>query len=231
MDPQIKDVLTLLDEAAHKRWSIREEQFKMYKIDTTAVAQAQQMGFIHWTGANYILTATGHEKLLQYESVDSLREIRKHLRVDKKGVIFDSNAYDKILEGALTKSDIELSRHKGFDYYITHIQADEVVRCPEVDRRQRLTLAMLTLKPIVIPTDSTVAGVSRVGFSRLSDGQDMESIRNGSQRHTNDALIGETAIKNKLILVTEDDRLRTKVKDAKGIAMTIAEFKNEIEKE
>jgi len=44
-------------------------------------------------------------------------------------------------------------------------------------------------------------------------------------KHTEDALIGETAIKNSFVLVSHDDRLRNLVKELGGTALSIEDFK------
>jgi len=141
----------------------------------------------------------------------------------KKGVIFDSNIYDLIADGSL---DINLLSEKKeeFEFYITHIQIDELTKCSDEDKRARLVLFQTKLSPIVIPTESVVLGKSRLGEARLGNAKIFEEIKKENLEHTEDALIGETAIKNNLILVTEDTRLKNKVNSLNGKAISLEEF-------
>ena len=148
---------------------------------------------------------------------------------NKTRVIFDSNVYDLIANGNL---DITLLSEKkeDFEFYITHIQTDEINKCSDEDKRARLFLFITKLSPIVIPTESFILDKSRLGEARLGDAKIFEEIRKENLKHTGDALIGEVAIKNKFILVTEDIQLKNKVISLNGKAISLEDFKESLGK-
>ena len=86
---------------------------------------------------------------------------------------------------------------------------------------------MFTTKvsPLMIPTESVICGVSRFGEAKFGDGKIIEEIRKENLKHTKDALIGEVAIKNNFLLVTEDVRLKNKVNSLNGKAINLNGFK------
>jgi len=59
--------------------------------------------------------------------------------------------------------------------------------------------------------------------------QDFEKLRQENYNHTEDALIGEVAIKNKLLLITNDKTLRSRVNSNGGRAINLEEFKEVLE--
>ncbi|MFH1432579.1 MAG: hypothetical protein ABIG84_05145 [archaeon] len=175
------------------------------------------------------------DKLIEYNYSFYLKEkgetiLRDYLMIealDKKNtpklkIIFDSNVYDEIVSGNLNLNTINKEK---YEFYITHIQSDEISSCPDNEKRQVLTLFLLKIAPIIIPTESIVLDVSRFGEAKFGDGQLLEKLKIGNSKHTKDALIGETAIKNKLILVTNDKKMNIRVNLNGGKAIDIHEFK------
>jgi len=146
---------------------------------------------------------------------------------DKIKVIFDSNIYDLIADGSLNINLLS-EKKEDFELYITHIQIDEINQCPDKDKRARLFLFKSKLSPIVIPTESLILGTSRLGEARFGDGKILEEIRKENLNNTKDALIGETAIKNNLLLVTEDNQLKKKLISLNGKAINLEEFKGSL---
>lgn len=162
---------------------------------------------------------------------DYFTEEPKTLQNKKKNkVIFDSNIYDLVADGTLN-IDLLSEKKDDFELYITHIQIDEINKCSDEDKRARLFLVKSKLSPIVIPTESSILGTSRFGEARFGDGKIIEEIRKGNLKHTEDALIGEVAIKNDYILVTEDGKLKNKVNSLNGTAMSLKEFKESLKNE
>ena len=146
---------------------------------------------------------------------------------NKTRIIFDSNIYDLIADGSLNINLLS-GKKEDFEFYITHIQTDEINKCSDEDKRARLFLFTTKLSPIVIPTESFISNKSRLGEARLGDSKILEEIRKENLKHTEDALIGETAIKNNLLLVTEDVRLKNKVNSLNGKAINLEEFKESL---
>lgn len=137
--------------------------------------------------------------------------------------MFDTNIFDAILDG---KIDINQFPNK-FSYFVTHVQKDEIeaIRQPEkLKRKEQLLKLFKEIKKEEIVTEGCVVGASKVGKAKIGNGGILEKLRKGNLKHTEDALIGETAIKNNLILVTNDDKLRKKSKSLGGQAITFLQF-------
>lgn len=140
-------------------------------------------------------------------------------------LIFDSNVFDEFISGVL---DINFIKEKKWEVYITHIQIDEINNCGNSERRALLFNFMLEIRPFKSPTESFIIGTSRIGSAKLSGNDDIfEKLKAENPKHINDALIGETAIKNDLILITNDLKLKKKVIELGGNSLTVDELINE----
>lgn len=143
----------------------------------------------------------------------------------KEKYMFDTNIFDDIVNGKLGIADI--GRYKNFkkaEIYVTHIQIDENNKCSDVDKRARLNIFMVKIRPILIPTSSCAFDRSRFDESKFGDGIIFNKIKKGNIKHVEDALIGETAIKEGIILVTNDRRLKKIVIELGGNALFLNEF-------
>lgn len=150
--------------------------------------------------------------------VKSLKESKDRIKV-----MFDNDILNKIVEGQLDMDYIIKSNK--FEFYATHIQSDQVNRCPDNEKRAMLTLNLTKLSPILLPTESFVLGTSRLGEAKWGDGEVLEGLRKENQNHTEDALIGEVAIKKGILLVTNDKTLKSRVNSNSGRAINLDEFK------
>lgn len=141
--------------------------------------------------------------------------------------MFDTNIFDSVLD---EKVDINKFPNN-YEFFVTHIQKDEIeaIDKPEKqDKKKKLLGLFKELNQEKMSTESAVWGVSKWGESKwTSENNLIEELRKGNLKHTEDALIGETAIKNNLILVTNNtnDLLR-RVKALGGKAITFEQFKN-----
>lgn len=164
------------------------------------------------------MSEKGSKVLREYLLIESNKPKKR-----RQKIIFDSNIYDLVADGSL---DINIfsDKKENFEFYITHIQIDEINKCPDEDKRARLFLFMTKVSPIVIPTESIILGTSRFGEAKFGDGKIIEEIRKENIRHTEDALIGEVAIKQNIILVSEDIRLCKKVNQLNGEALSLKKF-------
>lgn len=143
----------------------------------------------------------------------------------KEKYMFDTNIFDDIVNGKLGIANI--ARYKNFkkaEIYVTHIQIDENNKCSDVDKRARLNIFMVKIRPILIPTSSCAFDISRFDESKFGDGIIFDEIKKGNIKHVEDALIGETAIKEGIILVTNDRRLKNIVIELGGNALFLNEF-------
>lgn len=137
-------------------------------------------------------------------------------------VIFDSNVFDDIIKG---KIDLDIINKSGIDIYITHLQVDEINECPDKEKRALLFNFMTTIRPNKIPTESFCIGVSRINGTKINDGSGLiEKLQAGNPNNANDALIGETAIRNELTLITNDKKLKNRVIVFGGKALTVDEL-------
>ena len=178
---------------------------------------------ITWAGT-FSLTIDGDKVLRDY-----LILAAQHQKEPSEKYIFDSNVFDDLISGKLDVEKINLYKSaKNVEFYITHVQSDELNRCKSDEKRAQLFLAVISLRPIVLPTSSFVWGKSRFGLARMSDGKDFEELRLGNAKHTDDALIGETAVKHKITLVTNDRGLRQRIVSAGGDAISVEEFQKRI---
>lgn len=138
------------------------------------------------------------------------------------GFMFDTTVFNDILNNKL---DTKTFR-KDCNYFVTHIQFDQLCSTRDSGRRKQLLSIFASIEKEEIPTESVVLDVSRLGMAKLGDGKLLEELRKGNLKHTEDALIGETAIKNSLILVTDDDTLFKRVNKLGGEAIKLCDFLN-----
>lgn len=158
--------------------------------------------------------------------------------MDKRiSCMFDTVAFncaldigDSALKAAYARGELRL--------YATHIQRDELCNTKEPDRRGKLIEIFEFLVPRdtdpehagEIPTESAVIGVSRFGKAKFSDGvlyQRILTAMDECKKENNnkrDALIAETAIRNNLILVTDDKVLAKVTRQFGGEAISFDEL-------
>lgn len=175
-------------------------------------------GLVGWGGSNFYITPEGDKILRDYLIIESQKS-----KIKTK-IIFDSNVYNEIANGNLNINLLEKNKDK-YEFYITHIQIDEMNKCLDIEKRAKLFLFKSKLTPIVIPTESFILGTSRLGEARLGDSNILEKLRKGNLKNTNDALIGEVAIKNCITLITNDKNLKQNVNSNKGNAIDLDKFK------
>jgi hypothetical protein len=132
-------------------------------------------------------------------------------------IMLDSNIYDKIV--AMPPMVERLNQFSGEGELIilrTHIQEDELNRIP--DRKKREAVAKIITKTIA--TSGFVWDKSKYDAGTWGDGSStgvsVDDIRSSSGGHTEDALIATSAAGNADVLVTDDKRLRNRMKDLKA---------------
>ncbi len=145
-----------------------------------------------------------------------------NIRARKMKYVVDTCAIDRIAD-ELFDPDSELPA--GAEFYITHVQHDELNSIPYQykDRRARLVLATAKLRPMLVPTESMVWDVSRWGQAKWGDGMTYNDLRTAldarNRRKANnsrDALIAESALKNSWILLTADRDIADVVEELGG---------------
>lgn len=213
------DVLKIIQEGKDNNWSIDFESLEKKDYEKGLLKVMVNEEIVGWSGANFYITEKGDKILRDYLIIESQNKEQAKIKI-----IFDSHIFDKILDGNLDISLLEKNKEQ-YEFYITHLQVDEINDCPDKEKRAKLFLFMGKIRPIIIPTSSFVLGKSRLGEARLGDSIIFEELRGGNIKHTKDALIGETAIKENLILVTNDNTLKNRVNSKEGKAITLEEFK------
>lgn len=221
MDEKKINALKKIQEFRDKKISPDYESLGKEGFDKSLLRVMKSEGLIKWGGV-FSITEKGEKALREYLIINSSK-------IDEKlKIILDSNIFDDIISGNLKIDDSVKTKA---EFYITHLQVDEINKCPDEEKRAKLFLFMGKASPVIIPTSSFVLGRSRLGEARLGDGIIFEELKKGNIKHTEDALIGETAIKENLILVTQDKTLKNKVNSQGGKAIDLTEFKRLLEDE
>ena len=219
MDEKKINALKKIQEFRDKKNSPDFESLEKEGFDKSTLRVMENEGLIRFAGV-FSITEKGEQILRDYLVIDSTK------KDDKLRIILDSNLFDDIVTGNLK---IDENIKKKAEFYITHIQVDEINKCSDEEKRAKLFLFMGKASPVIIPTASFILGKSRLGEARLGDGIIFEELKKGNIKHTDDALIGETAIKDNLILVTQDVTLKNKVNSQGGKAIDLLEFKELLE--
>ena len=130
--------------------------------------------------------------------------------------VVDTCILNKLVDGVLAPDQLPTDG----EFVASHIQIDELNRTKDEEKRAQLFLMFATTVEEVVPTETFVIGVSRIGHGKLSDGDLFERLRNelnqlnGEKRNnTMDALIAEIAINNGYTLLTADYHLHKVAKN------------------
>jgi rRNA-processing protein FCF1 len=142
--------------------------------------------------------------------------------------MFDTNIFGKILRMNLP-STLLIEKHQ---YFITHIQKDELETLGNERIRNQLMSAFHLVPQTLLSTESVIAGISRAGMAKVGDSLVYTHIfeelnkRKPEQRENNskDALIAETALKNGFVLVTNDKALKEVVLKIGGFAIDFSAY-------
>ncbi|HET55860.1 MAG TPA: hypothetical protein ENN33_11650 [Ignavibacteria bacterium] len=179
---------------------------------------------------NGLLKAMIDEGLIRFAGIFSLMDkgeqvwlqTRNITKKQKNKFMLDTCAINNLHKLGLTVVLLEDFLDKELaEFYITHIQNDELNEWDDVEERKKATLLLAKIKPIVLPTESFIVGESRLGYAKLGDGEVLNEVinRRNMEKNIRDALIAETAILNNIILVTDDGPL-TKVAKDKEVRIT-----------
>lgn len=145
-----------------------------------------------------------------------------------KNYIFDTQIYDWISDENI---NVDIIKAKGL-FYITNIQLSEIKNIPNPDRRSKILNVVNTIEPIKLKIEPGV-WIDKLHWDDeevWSDEPNENIIRIiGNTTNKNkwqDAIIGDIAIKNNLILVTKDDTFKSRALQNNIICISIEEFMN-----
>lgn len=149
--------------------------------------------------------------------------------------MFDTNIFGKILK-MNSPSNLLVGKHQ---YFIIHIQKDELETLNNERIRDRLMSAFRLVPQTLLPTESAIIGISRADMTKVGGGLVYTHIfeelskRKPEQRENNskDALIAETALKNGFVLVTDDKALKEVVLKIGGFAIDFSAYELVIRQE
>ena len=130
--------------------------------------------------------------------------------------MLDTNVFNHVQDG-----QIELEQFAGHELFTTHVQHDELMRTRCPDKKAKLLSVFQKIELKIIPTNTFVADDSRIDQAKCSiSGGLYETLLNRIQEldkktgkkkleinQSRDARIAETAIKEGLTLVTNDQNL------------------------
>lgn len=140
-------------------------------------------------------------------------------------VVLDANAVDPLVDQPGAYEILERALLEGrVTVLYTHVTLEELAKVPDLERRQRLLLALTGLGRLV-PTGAFVLDFSRLNHARLNDDvESFDAFRSGNVTHTADALIAVTAAVENALLVTADQRLSGRARDRGLQAMTMPDL-------
>ena len=152
--------------------------------------------------------------------------------------MFDTNAFNRLLDPG-----IDISIFKGrVDIFATHIQLRELHATTDTQRRQALESSFHEITTQTLPTESMVLPI-KLGSAKFGDGtyelilaklngkaNSFRGRKRNNKLRSNpaDAQIGEVALKNGHVLVTDDPELFSVVKDCGGTVLRFDDFVKEI---
>ncbi len=145
--------------------------------------------------------------------------------------MFDTNVFGKILRMQVPHN-LLTDKH---EYFITHIQNDELNAAPQGIKNRLLTVFQV-IPQQAISTETAIVNISRVGAAKVGDAELYNLLLSElgktkplePENNAKDALLGETAIKNKIVLVTDDKALQGSVARHGGRAMSFDTFQKGI---
>jgi predicted nucleic acid-binding protein len=134
------------------------------------------------------------------------------------GYMLDTNIFGWLIASKLKVEDLP----KG-DYFVTHVQVEELSAAGDKETRAQLAIIQASLRPHMVNTETAVAGMTRASVANSSDGVLFEKLRTAldalnkfKANNTMDALIGEVGIVHGYVLLTADKHLARVVRQHGG---------------
>lgn len=131
--------------------------------------------------------------------------------------MLDSMIYDLVASEQELSDRIKAAVVKGtMTVLSTHIQEDQLAATPDLTKRNPLLSTLSKITPNHIPTAGAVWDMSKWGDCTWGNGSDsgigLEQVASPGGGHVADALVATTAAREADVLVTEDKRLRNRLR-------------------
>ncbi len=124
-------------------------------------------------------------------------------------LMFDSMVFDVLIDSSGALEAFRAASDAGrVQAFTTHVQEDQLADAPE-GKQARFAEVPRTC----VPSSVFIVGVSRLGQARLGRGAVYSKVRT-DQGHFEDAIIGETAVSEEMVLITDDRRLTRRLREA-----------------
>lgn len=150
--------------------------------------------------------------------------------------MLDTNCFDRILDG-----EVSLHLPAGTTLICTGVQRDELDRCPDPARREKLLKTFETLSPEIKLASSFCFDIEGAGWGQAYWGDNTgrfdrmlerlkEEDRKKKKKYRDprnpirDIVNAETALNGKMFLVTADDNLRKIMLEFGGTAISFQDF-------
>ena len=225
MDKKWIEILKFIQENRDRRNCCYLEDLDKNNFNMGVIKTMIEQNLINNIHSPY-LTLEGSKILREHLLIESNQKKNKY----SEKIIFDSNVFDDMVSGKLEIDKlINFKEKTESEFYISHIQNDEIQSCRDEEKRKKLSLFMHKLRPILIATETFVFDISRFGEAKLGNGDIYSKIKGENIKHLEDALIGEVAIKNNFLLITNDRRLKAKVEELGGKCLFVEGFIKKME--
>ena len=134
--------------------------------------------------------------------------------------LLDTNIFNHVIEGKVSIDDLPID----FPIIVTCLQRDEIMKCPDPLKRSHMLGLLKTIVNVEVPLEIVLSEVSRPDQVRVESDAIYnktlnELLKYGKRKNKaneHDSLIGEVAIKNQFILITNDCALGRVVKSLGG---------------
>ena len=124
--------------------------------------------------------------------------------------VVDTNIINKLVDGFINSAELPTDG----EFVASHVQMDELRQTKNEERREILLLKFDELVDEIVPTESFVLGISKLGQGKLSRGDlynaiksDLDSKNKSKANNSKDALIAEVAAREGYMLLTADHDL------------------------
>ena len=144
--------------------------------------------------------------------------------MEKKKIMFDSNAFDKVILEDST-IDLLISKLSICEYYLITTQYDELNRITNIEKKNKILGIIEKLNMTTTCTTPAIYGKVKYGRARYG-GDDTVFVKVifKTRKNINDALIASSAISENCIVITNDKNFYRKMKYNNYPVMTFEEF-------